>query len=318
LIVFKVTQPIGDQYIVYIYGVLALAVSVSVNLSWKFAHINKDLASQLSHVKNLSERTIMQERRAKEEEIQRRLLEADNERKTKELEEARQLQLSMLPARIPAISYLNIAAHMETASEVGGDYYDFHLGGDGTLTVVLGDATGHGIKAGTMVAAIKSLFGAFGGSPNIPKFFNRCSEIIKGMNLGNLYMAMQMVKIKDYKMVTSAAGMPPILIYRANTGKVEEVEIKGLPVGGQVGYAYDEQVIELQSSDIMIMMSDGYPELFNDKREMLDYERVKEHFLQVVQSSPHQIIRHLLQKGKEWSNGRPQNDDMTFVVIKVE
>ena len=47
---------------------------------------------------------------------------------------------------------------MKPATEVGGDYYDFHVGEDGTLTVAVGDATGHGLKAGTMVTATKSLF----------------------------------------------------------------------------------------------------------------------------------------------------------------
>jgi serine phosphatase RsbU (regulator of sigma subunit) len=47
---------------------------------------------------------------------------------------------------------------MKTVAEVGGDYYDFHTGKDGILTAVIGDATGHGMKAGTMVTAFKSLF----------------------------------------------------------------------------------------------------------------------------------------------------------------
>ncbi|MEJ7700687.1 MAG: hypothetical protein WKF71_13720 [Pyrinomonadaceae bacterium] len=76
-------------------------------------------------------------------------LHAENERRAKELEEARQLQLSMLPKKLPQIPNLEIAAYMKPATEVGGDYYDFHVGADGTLTVAVGDATGHGLKAGT-------------------------------------------------------------------------------------------------------------------------------------------------------------------------
>ena len=53
---------------------------------------------------------------------------------------------------------------MRTATEVGGDYYDFHLADDGALTVAVGDATGHGARAGTMVTVIKSLFTAEAGS----------------------------------------------------------------------------------------------------------------------------------------------------------
>ena len=63
------------------------------------------------------------------------LLEAENKRKSEELEEARQLQLSMLPNDLPQLPNLDIAVYMKTATEVGGDYYDFHIGLDGTLTV---------------------------------------------------------------------------------------------------------------------------------------------------------------------------------------
>ena len=56
---------------------------------------------------------------------------------------------------------------MKTATEVGGDYYDFHVGVDGTLTIVLGDATGHGMRAGTMVTSAKSLFNSYGANPDI-------------------------------------------------------------------------------------------------------------------------------------------------------
>ena len=79
----------------------------------------------------------------------KKFLQLENNRKTKELDEARNLQLSMLPKVLPQVPNLDIAVYMKTATEVGGDYYDFNVGTDGTLTVAIGDATGHGMKAGT-------------------------------------------------------------------------------------------------------------------------------------------------------------------------
>ena len=96
----------------------------------------------------------------KKKNFQENLLEADNQRKTKELEEASKLQLSMLPKNVPDVPDLEIAVYMKTASEVGGDYYDFKYDNNGTLIIAIGDATGHGMKAGTMVATIKGLFTA--------------------------------------------------------------------------------------------------------------------------------------------------------------
>src|SRR5205085_4433220 len=106
------------------------------------------MAHDLSH----NHQTILQQERfAKEQEMQQRLLELEYGRKSVELEDARRFQLSMLPKEVPQHPSFEVAAFIRTATEVGGDYYDFHLVPNGPLTVAVGDATGHGAKAGTMV-----------------------------------------------------------------------------------------------------------------------------------------------------------------------
>jgi hypothetical protein len=244
--------------------------------------------------------------------------EVDNARKTQELEQARKLQLSMLPKELPQLPHLEIGVFMKTATEVGGDYYDFHLADHGALTIAIGDATGHGMNAGTMVASMKSLFGTYDESSDIPHFFNKCSNIIKRMKLGNLYMAMLLMRISGHKMIASAAGMPPILIYRSKTGTIEEMVIKGMPLGGPASFTYKKRETSLVPGDTVLLMSDGFPELFNAKDEMLDYPRVKEIFRETADGSADEIIAHLFKAGERWSNGRPQDDDITFVVLKFK
>ncbi|MCB0285002.1 MAG: SpoIIE family protein phosphatase, partial [Calditrichaeota bacterium] len=149
--------------------------------------------------------------RAEAAELQAKVVQAENDRKSKELEEARSLQLSMLPKELPQLPNLDIAVYMKTATEVGGDYYDFHVGMDGTLTVVLGDATGHGMKAGTMVTAVKGLFNSYSANPDILYSFREINRCIKQMQLSKLTMCLTMLKNKKKKLIMSAAGMPPIL-----------------------------------------------------------------------------------------------------------
>ncbi|MCP4716276.1 MAG: response regulator, partial [Deltaproteobacteria bacterium] len=83
-------------------------------------------------------------------------LDIENKRQADELERARQIQLSMLPTAPPILQHLDIAARQETASEVGGDYYDFFLQATGNLRVAVGDATGHGVASGLMVSMTKA------------------------------------------------------------------------------------------------------------------------------------------------------------------
>lgn len=258
----------------------------------------------------LIERMIEDERRRQE-------LEADNEQRARELEEARQLQISMLPKVVPQLPDLEIAAYMKTATEVGGDYYDFHLGDDGTLTVAVGDATGHGLKAGTMVTAVKSLFAAFAQQPDLVKILEQLSGALKRMNLRSLFMAMTMVKVKGLRLTVSIAGMPPVLIYRAATGVVEEIAISAMPLGSITNYRYRQLETTIASGDAVVIMSDGLPERFNSQNEMLDYAATRCAFAEASSRSSAGIIEELVKTGEAWADGRPQDDDVTFVVLKV-
>jgi serine phosphatase RsbU (regulator of sigma subunit) len=245
-------------------------------------------------------------------------LEEENTRQAKELEEARQLQLSMLPDKTPTHPHMDIAWHMETASEVGGDYYDYTLADNGTLTLTLGDATGHGMAAGVVVTATKSLFQSLGHQPNMVETFMTMSRHLKGMNLQRIGMAMNMVKLKDGAMQVSSAGIPPLLLYRAATGRVEEILIEGMPLGYSARAQYEQQTFELTPGDTVLMMSDGLPERLNPADEEYGYPRVEALFAEVAAATPGEIIQRLTQGGQEWAASRPQDDDITLVVLKVK
>jgi len=311
-----ITKPLFGIYLVYVYGLVFLAITVSINLAKKMADTRMDLEKQLIQVKDLSQKTIEQERKSKEEEFARKLLEADNQRKTNELEEARKLQLSMLPKKVPEISGLDIAVYMKTASEVGGDYYDFKHNQNGNLTIAIGDATGHGMKAGTMVATIKGLFTAESVNTDIVAFLSKSNAIIREMSLGNLYMAMLLAKIEGEKITISSAGMPPALIYRSISKQVDEIKLKAIPLGGVADFKYSKIETTLSKGDCLIFMSDGFPELFNSQKEILDYSTVKRMFGSIGESSATETIEFLRKEAEIWKGDAIQEDDITFVVVK--
>ncbi|HEU0183903.1 MAG TPA: SpoIIE family protein phosphatase [Blastocatellia bacterium] len=248
----------------------------------------------------------------------RQELEAENEIRAKELEEARQLQLSMLPQAIPQLPQLEIAAYMKPAAEVGGDYYDFHLSDAGLLTVAVGDATGHGLKAGTVVTATKSLFNHLAQESDIPAVLRQSSRALKRMNFRSMFMAMAIAKVNGYQLRLSSAGMPPVLIYRAAQRVVEKISLHGVPLGSLRDYLYREHSLDLVPGDVVVMMSDGLPERFNREGGMFDYSRTMETLTDAAARSPREIIERLAGAGEEWAGGRPQDDDVTFVVLKVK
>jgi serine phosphatase RsbU (regulator of sigma subunit)/ligand-binding sensor domain-containing protein len=250
--------------------------------------------------------------------IHRQKQKAENQRRAQELEEARQLQLSMLPQKIPRLPDLDLAVYMKPATEVGGDYYDFHLGADGGLTLVLGDATGHGLKAGTMVTAMKSLFLALGQEADLKKVFQQSNQALKHMNLRQLYMTLLLARISGSRLSICGVGMPPVLIHRAATQQTEEIEFKGMPLGSVQNFPYKQRELALSPGDVIVLMSDGFAERFNPSHETLGYEQAKKVLAAAASQSSQDIIQRFVETGDDWAAGSPQNDDVTFVVVKVK
>lgn len=246
------------------------------------------------------------------------ILQVEFEQKKKELDSARELQLSMLPSKIPEHERVDISALMLTATEVGGDYYDFHTDKDGALTIAIGDATGHGAKAGVMVTAAKSLFNLLAGENNIADILNRSNDAIRKMNFSNIFMALGILRLKDNYLELAGAGMPPAYIYRSGSGEVEEVTLKGLPLGSVLEYQYPKTSVKLNKGDAVAIMSDGFPELFNSKSEMLGFEKMGGLLKEVGEKSPEEIIKHFTNTAALWLGVTRQQDDMTFVVFKVK
>jgi ligand-binding sensor domain-containing protein/serine phosphatase RsbU (regulator of sigma subunit) len=258
------------------------------------------------------------ELRLKATEAEKRAIEIENERKTKELEEARELQLSMLPRELPKLPHLEIAAFMKTATEVGGDYYDFIVQENGVLNVAFGDATGHGLQAGTMVTLMKGFFTSDAAKLGLQEFMSHCTAMIKEIKLGRILMSFSLLKIDDSKLLITSAGMPPIYYFDNEKQDVEEITIQGMPLGAMRKFSYKVVEKEIKSGDILLLLSDGLPEQMNMNEEMFGYPRVSDRFKKFVNDSPENIIQNLIKSGEDWMGGATQQDDISFVVIKIK
>jgi serine phosphatase RsbU (regulator of sigma subunit) len=254
----------------------------------------------------------------REVELRAKVAEEENARKSNELEEARRLQLSLLPEKLPELPNLEIAVYMKTATEVGGDYYDFNISADGTLNIALGDATGHGMQAGTVVTLMKGLFSADSGRMDIGDFFEQSSETIKDLRFGRMMMSFTMIKIREKDMLYSSAGMPPAYIFRASTLKVDELSLEGMPLGAMKETKYQVLKEQLSSGDTLLLMSDGLPELQNPEGDIFDYSRVEEVFRDVAGQTPQKILDRLVDAGEMWRKDQVADDDVTLMVIRAK
>jgi len=302
----------------YPYGMMGFAVSMSVFLSYNFARVNEDLETQLDNVKRLSENAIEQERMAHKLDIERKTIELESERKSQELESARQLQLSLLPRNVPGLKGLNIAAFMKTATEVGGDYYDFFVSENGTLMVAVGDATGHGLRAGNLVTATKGLLNILSDTEPIEDIMVSASRAIKQMDLHMLTMCLALARIDGNRLWYTSAGMPPLLVYRAQSGECEQHVLKAMPLGAVTHFPYASSSVMLHHGDVIAMVSDGLLEIFDAKRETYGIENIIRSLKRHAQESADEIVGGLFEDGRNWGGDSPLADDLTIVVIKMD
>lgn len=240
-------------------------------------------------------------------------VEAENRRKSEEMEQARAIQLSLLPKEAPVMPAFEIAVHLETATEVGGDYYDFFPQKDGSLFIVTGDATGHGISAGMMVSMTKSALKALDvHSPKI--LLEQLNQVLRAVDLTRMQMALNVIHLSPDRLDISSAGMPPAFLYRSFLETTVEILLPGLPLGAMINPIYELRSHELQNGDTFVLLSDGLPELLADRHQQDGYRVVAETITRHGRESAENLKSHLLALIRE--DDRPLDDDVTLLVVK--
>lgn len=264
---------------------------------------------------NADLRQEMTERKKSEDERIR--IESENRRKAIELEEARAMQMAMFPDSMPVTDDFDVAASSIPATEVGGDYYDYFLNHDGSMLLVIGDASGHGLKAGNMVAITKSLLNVYANEPDLVKNMTDISRSIKQLNLRMMHMCLALVRVeKDGTVKMCGAAMPPVYHYKASENKLEEIEFQGMPLGSVLTSTYEMRTIRMDKDDCLYLLSDGLPELENPDNEQYGYEKLEELFVNTSGKTAADIIKHVNSESESWRKNRPQDDDISFLVMK--
>ncbi|MEM6706215.1 MAG: SpoIIE family protein phosphatase [Acidobacteriota bacterium] len=299
------------------WGAAGLFVSASVYLAFHISRLARNLREQLAQVEELSQKTLEQELKARESELEQRALARENERKGLELEEARALQMSMLPHELPQLDGFEIAAHMVPATEVAGDFYDARLSPAGLLTLAIADVTGHGARAGAMVSLVKGMIAAFTDTKDARIFLRESSRALRDLRLPGVHVAMGIVRLRGNVLSYTSAGMPPAYILRRDDQRVEELLLPSLPLGAIVqDKGYLTRITELSEGDTLLLLSDGFPELLNADGDALGYGRVQRCLAECVGKSARQVIEHFDRVASSWVDDGPYPDDLTFLVLQ--
>lgn len=250
-------------------------------------------------------------------EAQQKSLAIDHARKTRELEDARTIQLSMLPKTLPQNAPYTFAAAMETATEVGGDFYDLVALPDGSYLIALADATGHGYKAGIMVATLKSYFQTLAGSLPPVEIMARISAGIESLGLRGMYTGLTLLHLQTEQAHLWCAGMPPVLVYHANTKSVSTYHTPAMFLGSKLHSPPEAVTISLESEDVMLLFTDGLNENRNVDKQQWGMSGVTQYLSQHGERTAQKIVLGIQETALHWRS--PQDsplDDISLFAIK--
>jgi sigma-B regulation protein RsbU (phosphoserine phosphatase) len=242
------------------------------------------------------------------------------ERVNAELRIARNIQASMLPREFPLFpGPTEIFAVMEPAQEVGGDLYDFFLIDEHKLCAVIGDVSGKGVPAALLMARSKTLLRseAMRGYPAaeiLARVNNAlCPENPECMFLTAFCLVLD-TRTGEAECCT-AGHTPPLVCSR--DGTVEFMTTTpGLLIGFEAEVRYDSKPICLQPGDMLFLYTDGVTEAENPKQEPFSEERFKTSIAARRAMSLREIVSGVRQDITQFTQGRPQSDDISLLALK--
>ena len=237
-----------------------------------------------------------------------------------ELETARQIQSSILPATVPEIENLRIAASYQPMTAVAGDFYQFVRSGNNHLGIFVADVSGHGVPAALVSSMIKVAMQSVAVHADDPaQLLSGLNRILSSEAQGQFVSAAYVwIDTENRNALYSAAGHPPLLCWRNTRGEMQRIESNGLLFGIEADSAYPVCSVPLGQSDRFLLYTDGVTETENAAGEAFGDQQLE----RVVRSNRSQpaseLSRQVLSELQKW---RPvavsQQDDITLIVVDV-
>jgi len=245
---------------------------------------------------------------------------AENERMQKEMEIGKGIQQSFLPESPPKVEGFEIAALNTPALEVGGDFFDFIPISLDSWGLVIADVSGKGVPAALFMALSRTLIRAYAkGNPTISDTILRANNMIAEEERANMFVTL-FYGVLDAKRKTLAyvnAGHNPPLVLGGKEGGIVMLSAKGIALGVMPDILLEEKEIQLREGEIVLLYTDGVTEAVNGGNEQFGQQRL----IKVVEDnrslSAQELVKRIEQEVITFSEGQPQFDDLTVMVVRV-
>ena len=238
-----------------------------------------------------------------------------------ELEVATVIQRSLLPPvtdSFPGRKEVALAASMDPAKEVGGDFYDFFFVDRDRMVFVIADVSGKGVPAALFMANSKTtLQNCIRDLPTLSEAVMAANEGLCANNTAEMFVTawIGVLDLTSGKLTFVSAGHnPPALV---SDGEPKLLKIRnGFVLAGMEGVRYREQSIDLKPGDRLFLYTDGVTEAENRAHELFGEERLLESLKNASGETPDEILADVKKAIDKHVNGAEQFDDITMLCVE--
>jgi phosphoserine phosphatase RsbU/P len=242
------------------------------------------------------------------------------ERLERELELARQVQQSVLPVTFPPAPGLQFSALNEPARQVGGDFYDVFVPGEGKLGLVIGDVSDKGMPAALFMALTRSLILAEARREASPRVvLENVNRLLQELGQPNQFVTVfyGVVDPATRLLTYSRAGHDrPVLLRH---GKLQTLGGQGAVLGvlEDDELNLSEEQIELAPGDCLVMYTDGLTDVLSPAGEFFELPRLQQLLIDVAGLEAKELCQAVFDGLRDYQAGAEQFDDMTLLVMQV-
>jgi len=232
-----------------------------------------------------------------------------------ELQVARELQADLLPQTVSTVTGYTFAHSYRTANEVGGDYYDVRPLADGRVALVVGDASGHGMAAGLVMAIANATLGtALDLDPSPERVLNLLNRTLCRTGTRRTFMSLFYAVLQpDLGILEYVCAGHPFPFLRRENGAIEELGQGGLPLGLHEPLPVQCHKVALRPGDLLVMYTDGLAESIDAKGRAFGYDGIQE--LLRSAGSPPTVHDRILAAFDRHIGEEPLRDDLTLLLM---
>ena len=236
----------------------------------------------------------------------------------KELEYAKQIQLSALPTNFPNDDEFTIYAQMIAAREVGGDFYDFYKINDHTVAFLVADVSGKGIPAAMFMMTAKTIIKDLAESGMaVNDIFTKANEKLCENNESGMFVTawMGILDLETGNLQFANAGHNPPLVKKAGGGFEYLKTRAGFVLAGIEGMRYRASELTLSAGDRIFLYTDGVPEATNVENKLYGDDRLLAFVNKNVTVDAAEFLPALKENIDEFVGDAPQFDDITMLML---